>query len=227
MDLKNNGGHQGSSFEHIELLFFYRMTFKVAELLQRDTIQKTGGVINPPGNGCNNKPGSLPDMPEGGYGKGKMSIEHTAYHEAGHTVIAYRFGIIHGETNIFSNKNKAGVFRADISKLQDSQKILILLAGDAAQKIYDPNDKTDPSISDHKMVWKLSENMPPEEYISLQSQAKSMVSDNFQQIQAIAEAVLETKIIGQYLGKFIIDAVDNGENWRKTEAWICHKEWQQ
>jgi len=156
-----------------------------------------------------------------------MSIEHTAYHEAGHTVIAYRLGIISSMTSIIPDKKRAGFFRADISKIPDSQKILILLSGDVAQKHYDPADVSDPSITDYRMVWKLSENMPPEEYMSLKSQAKSMVSDNFKQIQAIAEAVLETKIIGQCLGKFIIDAVDNRQDWRKTEAWICHKEWHQ
>lgn len=151
--------------------------------------------------------------------------ELTAYHEAGHAVIAYRFGHRFENLSIKPEKKRSGFFRPWKKTDNAEHEVLMLFAGDAAQKHFCPNDKSNPSISDYRRIWHLTDSKRPEAYPELMAKAKKLVVENWAQIQAVAEALLETDLLNDGLVAVIIEAVDNGDNWRKQTAWMVHKEW--
>ena len=154
----------------------------------------------------------------------RKRLERTAYHEAGHAVVGYRFGHRFGEISIKPDKRRLGYCRFLCNLDNPEHRILVLLAGHAAQKAYDPDDKSDPSVTDYRQVWCLSEGMPTGAYLEMFSKADRLVSENMKHIQAIAEALMECETLDGGVWADIIDAVDKGEDWKQSPSWIVTKE---
>lgn len=160
---------------------------------------------------------------------GVKELTRTAYHEAGHAVIGYRFGLCFGEITIIPDGKRNGLcsFWGGLDEAKPEKAILILFAGDAAQKMYDPDDKSNPSISDYRLVWRISDDfsIKPEQYNQLLQEAKNMVSANLKQIQAVADALMKAKRMESGIYVHIIKCVDNGQDWEKTPEWEVCLQW--
>ena len=94
-----------------------------------------------------------------------------------------------------------------------SKEILSLYAGYAAEKKLDP--AADPSGSgsdDEKAVHLLGfiEDTEPD----LRARTDIMVNDNWEIIGAVAEALVEAKTLDREEWESIIDAIDNGIDWK-------------
>jgi hypothetical protein len=153
------------------------------------------------------------------------TLQKTAYHEAGHAVIGYRFGLRWGDMALKSAKeNTSGVHRW-FEVIDLKQRMLVLLAGHAAVMAFDPSHKGLPSISDYREVWRLCDSiaMTPGEYRKLFIEVDDLVAANTRQIQAVAEALLECGNLESGMYAIIIEQVDKGEDWRRSSEWIARK----
>lgn len=151
-----------------------------------------------------------------------------AYHEAGHAVIAYRFGYSLQSINILPDKKRNGIcYIYGKPDGNPEQEILILAAGDAAQKVKDPNDDSEPSITDYRKIWSITDKatLPSGSYNRLLQEAKDLVIENWKAIESLAEALLEIKELEGLMHAFIINCVDSGQNWRETEDWKAISEY--
>jgi len=149
----------------------------------------------------------------------------TAHHEAGHAVIGYRFGLGLADVTIKPGKNRNGFVGFWKEFKTTEQEALTLLAGHAAQKYFHPDDKSEPSISDYRRLWSITESMQSVEYRELFLTVDRLVAENETQIQAVAEALLECETLEAGLFACIIDDVDSGLDWRKNKALGCFKEY--
>ena len=111
----------------------------------------------------------------------------TAYREAGRGVIAYRLGL-----SLFDGEWADGS--------TDREQVIVLLAGNAAEKRYNP--ATDAS------------ELQPDSS-ELHDTANELVSENWQAIEAVATALLEYKSFSDDGWTIIIDAIDDDEDWRE------------
>jgi hypothetical protein len=155
--------------------------------------------------------------------KGTNKEESKAYHEAGHAVLAYRFGVRWMDCTIIpKHRHQAGScsFWGGMEGLEIKERILVTLGGHAAQKAYDPKDKSDPSLSDFRSVWRRSEGMTPRAYNKLFLEVDRMIQENWPQIQAVANALMEVPTLEGGMCACIIESVDRGEDWRQDKTWI-------
>jgi len=153
----------------------------------------------------------------------EMELKRSAYHEAGHAVIGYRFGHRFAEISVVPNsKYNTGHCRFFFELDNPHSRCLVLLAGHAAQKAYDPDDMSDPSITDYREVWRLSDAMPVGTYPKLLSEAEHLVRENRNQIQGVAEALMECRVLDGGIFAVIIDCIDKGIDWRQSPEWVVH-----
>jgi hypothetical protein len=152
--------------------------------------------------------------------------ERTAYHEAGHAVIGYRFGLRWGDVGIKATKERTGSIRRWFEVIDIKRRILVLLAGHAAIMAFEPAYKGLPSMSDYREVWRLCDSisMSAEDYHKLFIELDALVAENSKQIQAVAEALMECDTLDSGLFSHIIELVDEGKDWRQSTTWIVHKQ---
>ncbi len=125
--------------------------------------------------------------------------EEAAYHEAGHAVMAYLFGISTiaiqgGTTEIVGASTWFG--RGEIDKVKSEQSYLINLAGIAATVIRyggTDNDKAMRCAMDFKDLAGQSES----EMIVLCQQAFALLTSNWQKVESVATALIGHRYIGK------------------------------
>ncbi len=155
-----------------------------------------------------------------------QKFERTAYHEAGHAVIAYRFNVYIKEVDVIPNSERNGVAKCFFSDRNPEDNIVILFAGHEAQIVFDPDDKSDPSIVDYREIWDICDrvgigNGAP--YRELKNRAKQMVLDNWIEIQTVAKALLRFERITGTLVKEIVEDLDRGKDYTAGWEWQWHQ----
>ena len=151
------------------------------------------------------------------------SRQATAYHEAGHGVVAYRFGhyldilsIVPDDDGRLGFSRSEGTWivpSKELMQSKDRQQIVVLYAGFAAQRRFDRNADREGSESDDEEADQLLQFQPEGTTEAvLRSEAERLVHENWPQIEAVAAALLEygTLVDGWDI---IIDAVDEGLDW--------------
>jgi len=146
--------------------------------------------------------------------------ETAAYHEAGHAVIGYRFGQRFAELSIRPSQSERGFCRFFGRLKNPKHEALVSFAGHASQILLFPEDQRPPSRPDFRSVRHIVNSMSAEEYKALVMQAKILIAANWPQVRAVAEGLLEAELMQGNLFAAIIEAVDNGDDWRQIPAWI-------
>jgi hypothetical protein len=141
----------------------------------------------------------------------------TAFHEAGHAVIAYRFNHECDYLTIVPSDGIAGSFFSEgewMDGSTDREQIMVLFAGFETQRLYDENANPLGSEADFEYAQYLLQYQPPNSDIDLKNETSKMVKDNWVVISAVATSLFECKTLSYYEWSIIIDAVDEGEDWR-------------
>jgi hypothetical protein len=151
----------------------------------------------------------------------KESLKHTAFHEAGHAVIGYRFNILGDELSIMPDYDK-GTDGHHTQEPWDGtegnaiEQIIVLYAGAEADRQAFPNMKPKGVDDDDEKASNLLSYVPNEAKENLRGKASSLVKENWKAISAIAEELLQSKKLSWEEWSIIIDAIDEGEDWRKV-----------
>ena len=146
-----------------------------------------------------------------------------AHHEAGHGVIAYRLGLQTGRLTIEPDR-EAGTLGTSATESEwadgslDREQILVLYAGYAAEKHYDTDANAGDSYNDDEKAKRLLQFQPPETERELRSTASELVAENWPAIEAVAAALLEHNTFNDDGWTIIIDAIDEGDDWREVLA---------
>jgi ATP-dependent Zn protease len=123
----------------------------------------------------------------------------TAYHEAGHAVVANALGITTFRATIKPTKNTSG--RVHHMPLSDTQKIIVGLAGPIAEYRY----KGEPHKSFPSYIGKMKRDSVASKFIKNKSDelvyfcadiAWALVHSNWAQIELLACALLKYKTLG-------------------------------
>lgn len=147
------------------------------------------------------------------------SRREIAWHEAAHFVIAYRFDHGTGTVTIEPNAGLDGSSRgecewADGSK--DREMALVYLAGLAGQRLVRPSaSEADGAGDDYDNARRL---LRGASLADAEREASQLVQSHRKAIAALAEALLEsgTLHVDEIRDEpgFIVDCVDEGEDWR-------------
>ncbi|MCF8076383.1 MAG: hypothetical protein K9K87_09500 [Desulfotignum sp.] len=139
----------------------------------------------------------------------------TAYHEAGHSVIAYRLRLGLGKTTIIREEDKLGQAFAERpwgDGTTDRKQIIRSYAGYAAQKQYDPSADPQGSNADDNEAAELLSVNPDFSEAQLRDETSKMVAENWDAIKTVATQLLEDKTLDEDELTFIVDAVDEGKD---------------
>jgi hypothetical protein len=150
--------------------------------------------------------------------KNKQTVKETAIHESAHAVVAYRFGHYVGKTSIIPESDRLGVSFAEApwaDGTKDIEYIVALYAGYEAQRKYNSNADIAGSSDDNEKAAYCLRFHPGETETSLRQKAREMVKHDWHIIEAIASLLIKEKELdGDDLG-FIVDSIDEGEDWKK------------
>jgi len=141
----------------------------------------------------------------------------TAFHEAGHAIIAYRFNHDCDKLTIVPKDGLSGSFSSECEWMDgstDHEQIIVLFAGFEAQRLYNENANPLGSQGDFEYAKHLLQTQPPNSDVDLKNEASKMVKDNWGVISAVATSLMEWKTLSYDEWSIIIDAVDEGEDWR-------------
>ena len=153
-----------------------------------------------------------------------MEEKNTAYHEAGHAVIAIRFDHLGEKISIIPEINESGsgitlgfVNTEDSYSLsEDREKIIFLYAGFYAELKHDPHASQSCSASDFDSAEHLLQFQPTGSDVELRDIAYKMVNDNWPQIEAVSSILMEEKTLNFEDAEIIVDAIDEGIDWKST-----------
>ncbi len=92
--------------------------------------------------------------------------------------------------------------------------VVVLFAGFSAEK--SRSSKADPrgAVGDEERAVELLRSQPAEP--RLRAQAEELVKKNWREIEAVATALMESETLSGDEWSIIIDALDEGEDWRET-----------
>lgn len=136
-----------------------------------------------------------------------------AFHEAGHAVIAYRLGFDSFTVTIRPD-HSAGTLGASTSEDDDDEKtVAVLYAGLAAERLVAPESGPEHGAwGDYERAAEILGCDEPAAH--LEEQAAALVQTNRAAIEAVAEALLRDEILPDDEHHVVIDAVDEGQDWR-------------
>jgi len=137
-----------------------------------------------------------------------------AHHEAGHAVIAYRFKHGLGSLTIRPNENASTLGSCSSEGewqdgSRDREQIIVLYAGFAAERAYNPKADKQGAAGDELKAANL---LQPGSESTLRARAEQLVQENWIQISAVADALLEHETLDEDW-TIIVDCVDEGEDW--------------
>lgn len=149
-----------------------------------------------------------------------MEEEHTAYHEAGHAVIGYRFNSSSHHVTIIPDPDAGSSGNClqeswDYSPKSAREQIITLCAGEAAAKRRFP-DYTGYSGAEGDLE-SATDLLPYTDGTSeseLHSQTASLIEENWLHICAVAEELIRVKTLSSDEYELIIIALDEGRNWK-------------
>lgn len=141
--------------------------------------------------------------------------EAAAYHEAGHAVISYRLDFGVGTTTIKPGEGYSGGAAGEgvwCDGSRDLDYVTILLAGFAAERRYNPAADPCGSRGDDEEAARLILGLGANEH-ELRSRADELVAKYWEQIVAVALALVKDETLNGDEVDFICDAVDEDEEW--------------
>lgn len=152
--------------------------------------------------------------------KDDMSKEEKAhaYHEAGHALVAYRFGHYGGIITIMPQGVTLGTSTSESEWADgstDIEQIIVLYAGFAAESKFNKDANILGSSSDNERAADLLKNYPNETESSLRIRAKEIIDKEWIIIEAIADKLFQYKTLEEDEWSIIIDAFDEGEDWEE------------
>lgn len=143
----------------------------------------------------------------------------TAFHEAGHHVIAYRFGLVTDGVTIKPNDER-GTLGDSWSEggLDDRAQVIVCLAGLAAQRMVAPDASVEVGAwGDYEQARELLERGAVDESLEiLEVEAAALVAKDRAAIEAVAAALLEFETLPGDEGDRIVDCIDGGLDWRRN-----------
>jgi len=143
-----------------------------------------------------------------------FELKSTAFHEAGHAIAAYRFNHGCGTVTILATEELAG---SSLSEPEwpdgstDIEQIIVLYAGYAAQKRFDPNADRLGSSSDDDAASELLK-FTNETESDLRQRADAVVEKDWEIIKIIAEKLTQYKTLSVDEWTTIIDLCDEGKD---------------
>ncbi len=148
-----------------------------------------------------------------------QSREDSAHHEAGHAVATCRVDLVGGAVTIKPKDGKLGLTLHEgdsITGATDDLQAIIAYAGYAAEKRHNSRADKTGSISDEESAEFYAHGKEEE----LRKKAEKIVAESWEQIECVAMALLEDEILMWEEWDVIINAVDEGREWRKDLAQI-------
>lgn len=145
----------------------------------------------------------------------------TAMHEAGHAVAAVRYGLLLSEVTIkrIEHEHGATLGHATTEESTDpDEEVVGLYCGLAAERL------ADPSASEEGGAWddyeKADALLPSCSHTKaeLEASAAEFVQRERAAVDALADALIERETISGDLAQIVVDAVDEGEDWRDVVA---------
>jgi ATP-dependent Zn protease len=151
--------------------------------------------------------------------KADENIKRIAYHEAGHAVAAYRFKHEADTISIVPDPLTGilGFSREEYESMDGStsvEQIIVLYAGWAAEHKYDSNSNPLESVGDTEKAGYLLQYIEGETESILRIKTEKIINENWNAIEALATALIENQTLKYDEWTNIIDAVDEGEDWR-------------
>lgn len=149
----------------------------------------------------------------------QKDLRATAFHEAGHAVVAIARGILlSGSCTIAAdhNDNAAGSVETEgVGSPQfDDDHAVMLYAGHAAELLHDPKASAAFAQSDYELA---AEVVPePARQQIAQQQAAELVQMRRPQIEAVAEALIQHRTLQGDEVQVVVDAVDAGDDWQQA-----------
>jgi ATP-dependent Zn protease len=146
------------------------------------------------------------------------SLRETAFHEAGHVVIAYRLSLGVGIVTIAPDDINLGSSLSEGAWLgggMAEEVIVTYYAGYAAECLCDPDADRGGSESDDEKARELLAYCPGQTEAALRERARELVEKYRAEIEAVADALLEYTTLYYDEGTLVCDAIDEGLDWRK------------
>ncbi len=149
-------------------------------------------------------------------------LKKTAYHEAGHGVSAYRLGLQVGELTIIPNKEKY-TLGYSLSEGEwctgelDKEAIITCYAGYEAEKIFNSEADKRGSAADDEHAERLLKVNGFDE-AELREETRQLLEDNWNIVEIVAEQLLKDKLLKDDEWTIIIDAIDEGGDWKEALA---------
>jgi ATP-dependent Zn protease len=148
-------------------------------------------------------------------------ITPVAFHEAGHHVLAFRFGMVTDVVTIKPDPS-GGTLGTSMSEgawsdgSMDREQVLILLAGLAAERMVAPGTRAeDGAGKDYARARELLEGGSVAESLEmLESEAAALVAQDRSAIEALAAALLEYETLPGDEADVVVECVDCGQDWR-------------
>lgn len=143
----------------------------------------------------------------------------TAYHEAGHVVVAYRFNHNADRVTIVQDSEAHTLGQAATEGpcsdgSNDVEVVTVLFAGGLAERRRCSRADRRGSRRDEDEARELLRGLPAGQEEGCRKLATSMVEDNWLHIEAVATALLEAETLSYDEWTIVVDAIDEGEEWR-------------
>lgn len=151
-----------------------------------------------------------------------MDEEFTAFHEAGHAVIGYRYHLLSHHITIIPDPDAGSSGHClqeswDYSPKSAREQIITLYAGEAAAKRRFPDytgySGAEGDFESATDLLRYTDEGTTE--TELHSQTDSLIKDNWPHICAVAEELIRAKTLSSDEYELIIVALDEGRNWKE------------
>ena len=149
----------------------------------------------------------------------------TAFHEAGHAVVAYHFNHYGGRLTIVPANGIMGSAQTEAEWCDgstDEEQICVLFAGLVAERRCDPTADPDGSRQDEEAAHRLLDLRPAGTEERLRAETERLVEQDWPGIEAVSTALLEAGTLEAEEWQMIVDATDEGLDWRDRLA--LHRE---
>jgi hypothetical protein len=148
--------------------------------------------------------------------------EQTAYHEAGHAVASLHFRFQLETVTIVVNEeeNSRGSCLGEGPTLEseDAEGIVVLYAGAAAQRRFEPVCDLASAGSDDDEADELLRFHPELKEDELRERAETFIVDHWAEVEAVANALLAENTLKGEEVEVIVDAVVEGKDWQSALA---------
>jgi hypothetical protein len=150
-----------------------------------------------------------------------QGIRSVAFHEAGHAVVAIRFGILlSGACTIVPDYDEGTAGFVETAGLgfpeNDEEHAVMLYAGHAAELLHNPMAPLEGARDDYQRAAEIVPDLGQQK--AAQDRAAVLVSQERQTIEAVVHAMIQRGTLHGDEVQVVVDAVDCGEQWEPALA---------